>query len=150
MNVLRKWKHWNIKTESKKSIPLLYCEIFFILSAYPFVNYVMFLGISRVEPKLLQYISDTLTYHSLSVHPKYHSLLASHHVEPHPTDQRCLDSHKSLNLNIAYYFINNLASPHINTWHHIGVPITQIIDHFGLNCNYRGSVEHTWNKLLAV
>ena len=43
INVSRKWKHWHIKTESKPSIILLYCEFFFILSAYPFVNYLMFL-----------------------------------------------------------------------------------------------------------
>ena len=106
-----------------------------------------FFGISRVEPKLLQYISGTLTDHSLSGPPKYHSLLASHPVEPHLTDQSSLDLHKSLNLNIASYFINTIASPHANTWHHICGPITQTIDLFCLNPNHRRSVEHTWKNI---
>ena len=103
----------------------------------------MFLGISRVEPKLLQYILGTLTYHYLSVPPKYHSLIESNPVEPHPTDQSSLDLQKSLNLNIASYFINSLASPHANTWHQRGGTITQTIDHFCLNTNHRRYVEHT-------
>ena len=115
INVSRNWKHWIIKTESKTSIPLLYCGICFVLSSYPFVNYLMFLVKSRVEPKLIQYIAGTLIDQSLSGPPKYHSLLASHPAEPNPNDQISLDLHKSLNLNIASYFINTFASPHTNT-----------------------------------
>ena len=56
----------------------------------------------------------TLTDHYLSGPPKNHSLLASHPTEPHMTDQRYLDLQKTLNLNIASYVINTLASPHTN------------------------------------
>ena len=108
-----------------------------------------FLGKSRVEPKLLTYISDTLTDHSLPGPPKYHSFLASHPAEPHPTNQSSLELQKSLNLNIASYFINNLASPHANTWHHRGGPITQTINHSFLNPDHRQSVEHTWKTLIG-
>ena len=59
----------------------------FILVDYPFVKKK---GKSRVETKLLQYISGTLTYHSLSGTPRDRSLLASHHAEPHPTDESFL------------------------------------------------------------
>ena len=69
--------------------------------------------ISRVEPKILQYKSGTLTDHSSSVPSKDHSLLVLHPVETHPTDQRSLDLQKSLNVNIASYFINTLACPHV-------------------------------------
>ena len=140
INVSRKWKHWHIKSQSKTSILLLYCGVFFISSAYSFFNYLMFLGIFIVEPKLLQYIPGTLTDHSLSEPLKYHSLLASHPIEPYPTDQTSVDSQKSLKLNIASYFINTVASPHANTWHHRGGTITQKIDHFGLNPNHQRSV----------
>ena len=122
---------------------------FFILSAYPLVNYLIFLGISGVEPKLLQYISGTLTDHSSSGPPKDHSLLASHPVEPHPTDQSSLDLYKSLNLDIYSYFIKTLASTHANTWHHRGGPVTQRIDYFGLNSNHWRSVEHTRKKVIS-
>ena len=64
---------------------------------------------------------------------KYHQLLESRPAEPHPTGQRSrfsLEKQKSLNINIVSYFLENLAPPHENTWHHRGVPITQTIDHF--------------------
>ena len=90
------------------------------------------LGKFRFEPKLLQYISVTLTNHSLSGPQKDHSLLASYTVGPHPTDQSYLELQKSLNLKIASYFINTLSSPHSNTFHQRGKSITQTIDHFFL------------------
>ena len=119
-------------------LSLSLCQLFYI-----------FLGISRVEPKLLQYISGTLTDHSLSGHPKDHSLLASHPVEPHLTDQIYSDLQKSLNLNIPSNFISTLEPPHANIWHHRGGTITHTIDNFGLNPNHRRSVEHTWKKVIG-
>ena len=100
-----------------------------------------FLGISIAEPKLLQYISGTLTDHSLSGPPKDHSLIASHPAKPHRTDQSYLDLNKSLNLNIDSYCINILAPAHANHWHHIGGTITQTINHLVPNPNYRRSRE---------
>ena len=104
----------------------------------------MFLGKSRVEPKLL-----TLTDHSLSGPPKDHQLLASHPTEPHPTDQISLEKQKSLNINIQSYFIENLAPPHASTWYHRGGEITHTIYHFCLNHNHRRSVEHTWKAFIG-
>ena len=75
-------------------------------------------------------------------------MLAPHPVESHPTDQSSLDLHKSIILNIASYFINTLESPHANNWYHRCGPITQIIDHFGLNPNHHRSVEHTWKTVI--
>ena len=108
-----------------------------------------FLGKSRVEPKLLQYISGTLTCHFLSGPPKDHSFIASHPAEPHPNDQISLEKQKSLNLNIASDFINTLASSHANTWHHRGGIITQTIDHFCLNTNHWRSVQHIWKTSIG-
>ena len=59
-----------------------------------------------------------------------------------------MEKQKSLNINISYYFIETLASPHANTWHHIGGPITQTIDHLFLNHNHRRSVEHNWKTMI--
>ena len=84
--------------------------------------------------------------------PKDHKLLASHPAEPHPTDQSSLfslEKQKSLNIKIESYFIETLVSPHENTWHHIGGPITQTIDNFSLNPNHWRSVEYTWKTLIS-
>ena len=113
----------------------------FILSAYQFVNYVMLFRKPRVEP------TGNLTDHFLPGPPKYHQLLASHPDKPHPTDQSSLfslEKQKSLNINIASYFLETLTYPHENTWNHRGVPITQTIDYFSHNHNHLRSVEHTW------
>ena len=63
--------------------------------------------------------------------------------------QISLDLQKSLNLNIVSYFINTLASPHANTWHHRGGPITHTIDRFGFNPNHWRSVEHTYKIVIS-
>ena len=96
INRSRKWKHWHIKSESKTSILLLYCEFYSYYQLIPLSIILCFLGISRVETKLLQYISGTLTYQYLSGTPWDCSLLASHPAEPHPTDQSSLDSRSDL------------------------------------------------------
>ena len=97
----------------------------------------------------MQYISGTFTDHSSLGPPKDQSLLASHPVESKLTNQRYLDLQKSLKLNVSSYFINTLASPHSNNWHHRGGPITQTIDHSCLNPNHQRSVEHTWKTLIS-
>ena len=81
--------------------------------------------------------------------PKYHYLLAPHTAEPHSTDQRSLDLQKSLNINIASYFIDTFEYPHANTWHHRGGPTTQIIDHSCLDPNHQQSVKHTQKTLIS-
>ena len=104
-----------------------------------------YLGKSKVE------LTGTLIDHFLPGPSKDHSLLASHTAEPHPTDRCSLfsfEKQKSLNINIASYFIETLASLHENNWHHRRGPITQTIDHFSLNPNHRRSVEHTWKTLI--
>ena len=149
INILKKWKTWHIKSESKTSILLLYCEI---LSYYQLIILsiiLCFLGKSRVETRILQYISDTLTDHYFSEPQIKHSLLASHPAEPHPTDQSSLDLQKSRNLNISSYFINTLEFPHVNTWHHRVEPITQTINRFGLNPNHQRSVEHSRKTFIS-
>ena len=106
---------------------LSYCEIFSYCQLILLSIILCYLGKSRVETKLL-----TLTDYALSGPPKYHYFLAPHPAEPHSTDQRSLDLQKSLNINIASYFIDTPEYPHANTWHHRGGPTTQIIDHFFL------------------
>ena len=137
------------KTESKTSILYFIVRFFSYCQLIPSSIILWFLEISRIETKHLQYISGTLTDHSSSGPQKDHSLLALHPIEPHPTDQSSLDLQESLNLTISSYFINTLASPHANTWHHRGGPITQTIDNFCLNPNHQWYVENTWKTVIS-
>ena len=98
------------------------------------------LGISNVEP------TCNLIYHFFPGPPKYHLLLAPCPAKPHPTDQRShlsLEKQKSLNINIASYFLETLASLNGKTWHERGGPISQTINQFSLNPNHQRSVEDT-------
>ena len=52
-----------------------------------------------------------------------------------------------LNLNIAYYFINILASPDVSTWSTTGKPINKRIKHIGLPRYHRKTVERTWHMV---
>ena len=52
-----------------------------------------------------------------------------------------------LNLNIASYFLNILASPDVSTWSTTGGPINKTIKHLGLTRNHRKTVERTWHMV---
>ena len=147
INVSKKWKTWHIKSESKTSILLSYCEIFPYYQLMPLSIILCYLGKPKVEP------TGTLTYHFFPGPPKYHQLLAPHPAEPHPTDRSSLfslEKQKSLKINIAYYFLETLASPHKNTWHRRGGPTTQTIDNFSLNNNHWRSMKHIWKTLISL
>ena len=101
---------------------------------------------------ILCYLGKSLTDHNFPGPPKYHLLLEPRPAEPHPTDQRSLfylEKQKSLNIDIASYFLKTLASPHKNNSYHRGGPITQTIDIFSLNHNHRKSVGHTQKTLIS-
>ena len=50
-----------------------------------------------------------------------------------------------LNLNIASYFLNILASPDVLTWSTTGGPINKTIRHLGLTRHQEKTVERTWH-----
>ena len=113
--------------ESDIHIFKLFCDCFSYNQLIPLSIILFYLVKTKAEP------TDTLTDNFLPGPPKDHQLLASNPTEPHPTDQSSffsLEKQKSLNINIASYFLETLAPPHENTWHHRGGPITQTIDNF--------------------
>ena len=108
------------------------------LSLYKYSHF--FKGLSISKPKPHKSLSETQTDYSSPVPPKAHSSLSSHPIEPYPTGQSSLDFKTTLNLNIDYYLLNNVDSPHNITWHHRGGTITQTIHDFCLDHNHRRSV----------
>ena len=52
-----------------------------------------------------------------------------------------------LNLNIASYFINILASPDESKWSTTGGPINKTIKHLGITRHYWHKVERTWHMV---
>ena len=139
INVSKKWKQWCIINKSKTSIVLSYHEFHFhIISLFS-------LSI------ILCYLGKSLTDHDLPGLPEDHLFLAPCLAEYHLTDRRyhfSLENKQKLNINIASFFLENLASPNEKTWHDTGGPITQTINHFYLNPNHQRSVEKTWKTMI--
>ena len=67
--------------------------------------------------------------------------------EKSPTPQhlsKLVNKNTILNLNIASYFLNILASPDLSTWSTTGGTIHKTIKHLGLTRHHRKTVERTW------
>ena len=58
-----------------------------------------------------------------------------------------MNNNTILNLNIASYFLNILASPDESTWSTTGGPINKTIEHRGLTRYHRKTVERTWHMV---
>ena len=95
------------------------------------------------------HLGKYLTDHDFQRPPKK---LAPCLAEPNLTDRRynfSLDNKQKLNINIAYFFLETLASPNEKTWHDTDGPITQTINHFSINPDHRRSVENTWKTMIS-
>ena len=70
--------------------------------------------------------------------------------EKRPTPQhlnKLVNKNTILNLNIASYFLNILASPDESTWSTTGGPINKTMDHLGLTKHHRHKVERNWHTV---
>ena len=140
INVSKKWKQWYIINKSKTSIVLSYHEFqFHIISLF-------------ILSIILCFFWKYLTDHDFQGPPKDHLLLAPYLTEPHLTDRRynfSLENKQKLNINIASFFLETLASPNEKNWHDTGGPITQKINHFSLNPDHWRSIEKTWKTMIC-
>ena len=57
---------------------------------------------------------------------------------------KLVNKNTSLNLNIASYFLNILASPYVSIWSTTCGPINKTIKNLGLTRNHQKTVERTW------
>ena len=60
---------------------------------------------------------------------------------------KLVNNNTTLNLNLASYFLNILASPDESTWNTTGGPVTKTIKHLALTKNHRSTVERMWNMV---
>ena len=115
INVSKKWKQWYIINKSKTPIVLSYHEfLFHIISLF-------------ILSIILCYFGKSLTDNELPGPPKDYLLLAPCLAEPHLTYRRyhfSLENKQKLNINIASFFLETLASPNEKNWHDRGGPIT--------------------------
>ena len=70
--------------------------------------------------------------------------------EKSPTPQhlsKLVNNNKILNLNIASYDLNVLASLYESTWSTTGGPINKTIEHLGRTRHHQHKVERTWHMV---
>ena len=58
-----------------------------------------------------------------------------------------MNNNTALDLNISSYYIDQLSSPDISTWHNAGRLVTHIIKHLGRNKHHRKTVGTTWKMV---
>ena len=58
-----------------------------------------------------------------------------------------VNNNTNINLEIASYFLDILASPDVLTWFATGGPITKTIKHLGITKHPQKTVERTWNMV---
>ena len=70
--------------------------------------------------------------------------------EKRPSPQnlsKLVNKNTLLDLNIASYFLNILASPYVSTWSNKCGPINKTIKHIGLTRHHQKTVERTWHMV---
>ena len=73
--------------------------------------------------------------------------LSEEKIPPPQHLSKLVNKNTWLNLNIAYYFLNILASSDVSTWSNTGGSINKTIKHLGLTRNHQKTVERTWHMV---
>ena len=82
------------------------------------------------------------------IYPQKIQVTLSEENRPSPKHlSKLVNKNQILNLNIASYFLNILASLDLSTWSTTGGPINKTIKHLGLTRHHRKTVERTWHMV---
>ena len=113
-----------------------------------FIILFIFFPISFIYTKDKPTQEDHL-YRSIKISPipiylkKIQVTLSEQHRLPLKHLSKLANNNIPLNLNIASYFLNILASPDVLTWFTTGGPIRRKIKHIGLTKDHRKTIEKT-------
>ena len=89
------------------------------------------------------YIHEQCTDSNLS--QKIQVTLSEQNRQPPKHFSKLVNNNTTLNLKIASYFLNILASPDVSKWFTTVGPITKTIKHIGRTKHHRKTLERTWN-----
>ena len=119
-----------------------YCLLFVLFISF----HILFLYATE-NPTLVDHLNKSYTNQPSSIYTKKKLPLLE---EKSPSPQhfsKLLNKNTILNLNIASYFLNIIASPDVSTWSTTGGPIHKKIKHLGLTRHHRKTVERTWHMV---
>ena len=128
---------------------LLYYVIFLNISLY-FLFFIVFICFHIIflcateNPTLEDRSNKSTNNVPTPIYPQKIQVLLSEEKRPSPQHlSKLVNKKRLLNLNIASYFLNILASPDVSTWSTTSGPINKTIKHLGLTRHYRKTVERT-------
>ena len=119
-----------------------YCLLFVLFFSF----HILFLYDTE-NPTLVDHSNKSSPNELTPIHPKKKLPLSE---EKSPTPQhlsKLVNKNTILNLNIASYFLNILASLDVSTWSTTSGPIHKTIKHLGLTRHHRKKVERMWHMV---
>ena len=121
---------------------LLFSVLHHVVSV--FISFVFTLH--RTQRWKITWINHLPMYRLQYIPPK--NLPLSEEKSPSPQHlSKLVNKNTILNLNIAYYFLNILASPDEFTWSTTGVPVHKTIKHICLTRQHWHKLERTWHMV---
>ena len=134
-------------------ILLLYCVTFLIISLWTYHSFVIlfiFFHLSSLytkdKPTLEDHLYISINNAPIPIYWKRMQVTFSEQNRPPPKHlSKIVNNNTTMNLNIASYFLNVLASPDISTWFTTGGPITKTIKNLGLTRHHQNTVHRTWH-----
>ena len=119
-----------------------------LLSTYPHSLHLLSIYHIRIifiyateKPALEDHSNKPTNYVLTPIYPPKIQVTLSEEKRPSPQHLSKLVNKKTLlNLNIAYYFLNILASPDVSTCFTTGGPINKTIKHLGLTRHHKNKV----------
>ena len=100
---------------------------------------------TKDNPNQEDHLYISIKHASIPIYPKNIQVSLSEQNRLPPKHlSKLVNNNTTPNLNIASYFLNILASPHVSTWYTTGGPITKTIKHPGLTKHHRRTVEIMW------
>ena len=131
---------------------LLYSVIFlnnsFRLFIIVFSSFRLSFLYAKYKPTLEYHLYRSTKNALTPIYPKnIQVILSEENIPPPKYMSTLMNQNTLLNLNLASYFLNILASPYASTWFTTGGPITKTIKNPVLKIYCRKTVERTWHMV---
>ena len=135
-------------------ISLLLYYVIFLNISFSFLFFVLFICFRIIflyateNPTLEDHSNKSTNNVPTPIYPQKIQVPLSEEKRPSPQHlSKLVNKNTILNLNIASYFLNILASPDVLTWSTTGGTINKTIKHLGLTRHHRKTVEITWHMV---
>ena len=125
------------------SSSILAYRLLFVL----FFSFHIFFLYATENPTLEDHLNKSTNNVPTPIYPKKKLPLLEEKIPSLQHFSKLVNKNIIINLNIASYFLNILASPDESTWSTTDGPINKTIKHLGITRHHRKTVERTWHMV---